>query len=1392
MLAAHPPNASVPFPLPADYGGNANQQPAPQASENRVCPGCKNTVMTEDGGVVVAFGQSFFHVDCFKCAKCNNKVTADTNLLLLSDGSPVCANCSYSCNVCGQPILDEAIMTGDDSYHAHCFNCKVCKKRIDELVFAKTSQGIYCMDCHNERVARSRRHQQRREKEKRDRAAAEGSVNSRGSLERERPSGPTPSPPIHPPSLTPSHPSVINRVSSPRPTQDISSSNSAPPSATVNPDHARSVTAPRNDTLNLPDRDKTLQKRKSYDDRPLNMLLKEGPPTPHPQANGLAVPDGGSSRAEKRRSINPAFALSFSTSEPASTNGPPPAYNNASTTRTETSAASRLPSPLREHFSPTQPMPGVPASLAEQDEIHGRARSASSDRVPARTSSRLDHTSVQDSPPPGFTPISTESGRRYQEGWSPGAGSPLRQQKSFDERRPGSSSLRNSSSSINLGQTIVVPTRDNSQPTSPSHRVDVPHGVESGTDTEGEPEDTSAPEGPSEDDMPPLPPPKEVKGAKHGTRPPELKLKTDDIENDNSELLNDEDLSSELSHESSPVEQTSHATFIAPALPPIRFSMSGADFGDLLRSVGSPSTQKPPMRVLKEVSNEGPNGLSVNTTLTPPAYTKQVSTPTSDITIISSETPYYNDATPVKRRDNVAKGDQDQTVRRDPASQRSNSPSPQSLNQSSTYYNSSVSRTSSDIPNGHSESSRSSEDVPRLDVQADRGRPRPKLLGPSLDRLPSLQRDRDGRDRSVDSAYRGAPAPPIRMTASDSSAQPNGRLDAGHLVKQRLQEAVSDANARKVSHVKLNLDFVDAILMLLDQRKDEVNDLKKKLDGMKRASQQYMDGLTVAQTEYDAELKARREAEAEVTRLRVLLSGQAVRLSVISGESKRQEAQRERTRKMSDSLSQLERNLSKLKVERDLTLAEVEELSANKSIPSAGDAPAKLGRALSVRFDSIKSQYEHQLLPLTQERETLIREVEDLKACRESFLEETTMLNARNEELAQLNAQYIRRMEASGPAQSQDFELASDSSHENKADLTANKIRMLQNLSSSLSSSVAGSTEESDSKSFHKVQRLDIPDVPTPQHKVSKFGMKWGGSKTPKDHVPVVWPDGGKQKVHAEHTFVQISVLRPQRCDHCGDKMWGSQLRCTRCNIAVHTRCVHHVHLSCSQSNGRDDVPQMPNVPDYPSILGRELAEQVRADSRTSQRLIPVIVEKCIDAVDFLGLEYEGIYRKSGGTRLVKVINNLFDRGDYDAFDLRDTDEFNDICSITSVLKTYFRQMPDPLLTFDLHDRFIEASSIKEPTIKTETMRQIVSELPSEHYYTARALMLHLHRVREKSDINLMHARNLGVVFGPTLMRSRDTTMEFSDMAGKALSVEWLVEHAPEIFNEESEQTITP
>lgn len=195
-----------------------------------LCPVCKSTIYSERGGVVVEFGcvstvyilhptqlpwsifaslsvayiygrhwcyfyilkllilyssQSFFHVDCFRCAKCGNKPNMDDTKhqhLLLSDGSPLCLNCSYSCKMCHTPILNEAIITGDDSYHAHCFICGMCKNRIDDLVFAKTSRFIYCMRCHSERLARSAKHKQKKAERKR----GGGSTSSLGSSSRAR------------------------------------------------------------------------------------------------------------------------------------------------------------------------------------------------------------------------------------------------------------------------------------------------------------------------------------------------------------------------------------------------------------------------------------------------------------------------------------------------------------------------------------------------------------------------------------------------------------------------------------------------------------------------------------------------------------------------------------------------------------------------------------------------------------------------------------------------------------------------------------------------------------------------------------------------------------------------------------------------------------------------------------------------------------------------------------------------------------------------------------------------------------------------------------------------------------------------------------------------------
>lgn len=91
-----------------------------------------------------------------------------------------------------------------------------------------------------------------------------------------------------------------------------------------------------------------------------------------------------------------------------------------------------------------------------------------------------------------------------------------------------------------------------------------------------------------------------------------------------------------------------------------------------------------------------------------------------------------------------------------------------------------------------------------------------------------------------------------------------------------------------------------------------------------------MEGLGVAHEEYAKQVALRLEAEAEVARLRAERHEQHARLSLIVNEERRQEDLKRRSNDLALNLSGLEKDVSKLKVERDITLAEVEELVCTK------------------------------------------------------------------------------------------------------------------------------------------------------------------------------------------------------------------------------------------------------------------------------------------------------------------------------------------------------------------------------------------------------------------------------------------------------------------------------
>ncbi|KAH0833655.1 RhoGAP domain containing protein [Fonsecaea pedrosoi] len=118
------------------------------------CKGCGKIL--EEGKAFELAGNRW-HIDCFACNTCGTLLDSDANLLLLGDGSLICNNCTYSCSNCGNKIEDLAILTGDQAFCANCFKCRNCKRKIENLRYARTSQGIFCMDCHEALMARRRK-----------------------------------------------------------------------------------------------------------------------------------------------------------------------------------------------------------------------------------------------------------------------------------------------------------------------------------------------------------------------------------------------------------------------------------------------------------------------------------------------------------------------------------------------------------------------------------------------------------------------------------------------------------------------------------------------------------------------------------------------------------------------------------------------------------------------------------------------------------------------------------------------------------------------------------------------------------------------------------------------------------------------------------------------------------------------------------------------------------------------------------------------------------------------------------------------------------------------------------------------------------------------------------
>ncbi|NWR41294.1 RHG29 protein, partial [Regulus satrapa] len=279
----------------------------------------------------------------------------------------------------------------------------------------------------------------------------------------------------------------------------------------------------------------------------------------------------------------------------------------------------------------------------------------------------------------------------------------------------------------------------------------------------------------------------------------------------------------------------------------------------------------------------------------------------------------------------------------------------------------------------------------------------------------------------------------------------------------------------------------------------------------------------------------------------------------------------------------------------------------------------------------------------------------------------------------------------------------------------------------------------------------------------------------------------------AAQTHKLRKLRAPSKCRECDGLVVFHGAECEECSLACHKKCLETLAIQCGHKKLHGRL----------HLFGVEFAQA----AKNVPDGIPFIIKKCTSEIESRALNVKGIYRVNGAKSRVEKLCQAFENG-------KDLVELSELYAhdISNVLKLYLRQLPEPLILFRLYNEFIglakesqnanEEFDAKQASPKAKTrqslcielnriiikIKDLLKQLPVPNYNTLQYLIGHLHRVTEQCDENKMSASNLGIIFGPTLIRPRqtDATVSLSSLVDypyQARVVELLIVYYEKIFD---------
>ncbi|XP_019393801.1 PREDICTED: minor histocompatibility protein HA-1 isoform X1 [Crocodylus porosus] len=309
--------------------------------------------------------------------------------------------------------------------------------------------------------------------------------------------------------------------------------------------------------------------------------------------------------------------------------------------------------------------------------------------------------------------------------------------------------------------------------------------------------------------------------------------------------------------------------------------------------------------------------------------------------------------------------------------------------------------------------------------------------------------------------------------------------------------------------------------------------------------------------------------------------------------------------------------------------------------------------------------------------------------------------------------------------------------------------RKLQRLSSNGTMSSSEELEEKDENAASFEQSINgiTPEMTAPTGPFRNMGL----SKAAQTH--------------------RLRKLRtPSKCRECNSYVYFQGAECEECYLACHKKCLETLAIQCGHKKLQGKL----------QLFGQDFTQALRSSSDG----IPFIIKKCIAEIEKRALKTKGIYRVNGVKTRVEKLCQAFENGK-ELVELSQASPHD----ISNVLKLYLRQLPEPVMPFRLYNalmglakeslqgggeakgksgkggpELVDKGADTDKVVITLVLKlkELLKELPWENMATLQYIVKHLCRIVEVEQDNKMTSGNLGIVFGPTLMRPRPTEATIS------------------------------